>query len=142
MASEICFSHETLLRYSCFIINLSYYGSLYAFPQVLSSLIDSSLSDKGWTSFSGRATKRVWKDFLRASLFSHAWHGVDVFLHCELATGRGGFCGITSLSATSPGSKREAACKIMVSSQLTRGTYLFVTHLGRPYHVAANVGSV
>eukprot|EP00913_Durusdinium_trenchii_P030544 g28610.t1 len=41
------------VTYSCFIINLSYYGSLYAFPQVLSSLIDSSLSDKGWTSFSG-----------------------------------------------------------------------------------------
>lgn len=28
------------LTYSCFIINLSYFGSLYAFPQVLSDLVD------------------------------------------------------------------------------------------------------
>ncbi|CAK9025102.1 Synaptic vesicle 2-related protein (SV2-related protein) [Durusdinium trenchii] len=34
------------VTYSCFIINLSYYGSLYAFPQVLSSLIDSGAAQQ------------------------------------------------------------------------------------------------
>ena len=33
----------SILRFSFFITNLSYFGSLYAFPQVLSDLVDKYL---------------------------------------------------------------------------------------------------